>query len=129
MKVKAVLALVVLVALAVVAAAQAYDRQPIRLSGLKPDNWGNTHLNAQNDLKRRYDGLRTAWCTGVIMVGQPRSESTWVDGTTRYWDKGACTGRTWTGKTYALVYDAKGRCGDCFKIYRLRGIGVGDLHG
>jgi hypothetical protein len=130
MKVKATLLVVnVAGALAVVALAQAYDRQPIRVSGLKPDLWGNTYRSAQSDLTNRYDGLRTAWCTGVIMVGYRTSDSTWVAGKTRYWDKSACTGRTWRNKRYWLIYDAKGRCRECFKIYRLRGIGVGQLNG
>jgi hypothetical protein len=119
------------VAAAVVAAgfAQAYDRQPIRIGQLNPDQWGDTNRGAQNSILDRYSGLRTAWCTGVIMIGYPVSDSTWVDGTTRYWDKNACIGKTWSRKSYALIYDAKGRCEECFKIYRLRGIGPGELYG
>jgi hypothetical protein len=45
-----------------------------------------------------------------------------------YWDKHACVGRTYSGKQYALVYDAKGSCGDCFRVYRLSGIGSGELY-
>jgi len=129
MKIKATLLAIAVGALAIVAVAQAYDRQPIRVSGLKPDKWGNTHLQAQKEITNRYGGLRTAWCTGVIMVGHPRSDSTFIIGKTRYWDKQACTGDSFSGRTYALIYDAKGRCDKCFTIYRLRGIGVGELHG
>jgi hypothetical protein len=117
-----------LVLVTAAAASTAYDRQPVRVSGLTPDKWGNTNRAAQADVLDRYTGLRTAWCTGVIMRGYPRSESTWVDGITRYWDKSACTGRAWSGKEYVLIYDAKGRCGECFKIYRLSGIGAGELY-
>jgi hypothetical protein len=126
---KALVAILAAGALALAAVAQAYDRQPIRLSGLTPDGWGFTNLGAEDDLLDRYPGLRTAWCTGVIMVGWPRADSTWVHGQTRYWDKSACAGTTWSGKRYALVYDAKGNCALCFKVYRVRGIGPRELHG
>ena len=125
---KAVLAVLALAALVLATAAQGYDRKPIRLSGLAPDGWGYTNLGAEGDILDRYSGLRSAWCTGVIMVGWPRGDSTWIHGQTRYWDKSACVGRTWSGKQYALVYDAKGQCATCFKIYRLRGIGPRELH-
>jgi hypothetical protein len=126
---KALVAILAAGALALAAVAQAYDRQPVRLSGLTPDGWGFTNLGAEDDLLDRYRGLRTAWCTGVIMVGWPRADSTWVHGQTRYWDKSACVGTTWSGKRYALVYDAKGNCALCFKVYRVRGIGPRELHG
>ncbi|HXG75248.1 MAG TPA: hypothetical protein VNJ53_01630 [Gaiellaceae bacterium] len=125
---RAILAVVALAALVLAVAAQAYDRQPIRLAGLTPDGWGFTNLGAEEDVLDRYDGLRTAWCTGVIMLGWPRGDSTWLHGQTRYWDKSACTGTTWSGKRYALVYDAKGECARCFRVYRLRGIGARELH-
>lgn len=124
--------LVVLTALAALVAAStasSYDRAPVRLAGLTPDRWGYTNLGAEDDLLDRYRGLRTAWCTGVLMIGWPRSSSTWIHGQTRYWDKSACAGTTRTGARYALVYDAKGDCARCFKVYRLRGIGPRGLHG
>lgn len=126
---KALAAIVAAAALALAAGAQAYDRQPIRLTGLTPDGWGYTNLGAEDDLLERYFGLRTAWCTGVIMVGWPLRSSSWIHGTTRYWDKSACVGWTWSGRRYALVYDAKGSCVMCFRIFRLRGIGPRELHG
>jgi hypothetical protein len=124
---KAMLAILALAALLGATAAQGYDRTPIRLSGLTPDGWGYTNLGAEDDLLDRYPGLPSAWCTGVIMVGWPRRDSTWIHGQTRYWDKSACAGTTWSGKRYALVYDAKGKCRICFRIYRLRGIGPREL--
>ena len=125
---KALLVSAAVAALTLAVSADAYDRRPVTLSGLTPDRWGTTHLGAQGDIVDRYPGLRTAWCTGVIIAGWPRSRSSWLDGQTRYWDKHACTGRTYAGKSYALVYDAKGQCVRCFRIYRLRGIGPAELY-
>lgn len=62
------------------------------------------------------------------MVGWPRGDSTWLDGQTRYWDKNACVGKTYSGKDYALIYDAKGNCAKCFRAYRVTGIGAGELY-
>jgi hypothetical protein len=125
---KALVVGIALGALVLATAADAYDRRPIRVAGLTPDRWGNTNLQAQDEITHRYNGLRTAWCTGIVMVGQPRGESTWLNGQTRYWDKNACAGRTWSGKQYALVYDAKGKCAKCFRVYRVTGIGAGELY-
>jgi hypothetical protein len=99
--------------------ARAYDRQPIVLSGLYGDGWGNSTSKAERALLTRYAGIRTVWCEGVIMA-EDRSSSSWLDGYTRYWDKLACGGYTRSGHQFALVYDAKAQY--AWVIYRLRGV-------
>ncbi|HZO95867.1 MAG TPA: hypothetical protein VFB42_00695 [Gaiellaceae bacterium] len=112
--------------LTVVPLAAAYDRAPIRLTGLTPDTWGQTVTTAESQLRGRFPGIRTATCFPVIVAADP-SDSSFVLGTTRYWDKLACGGSTWSGHGFALVYDAKGR--HSWVIYRLRGVTIAALRG
>jgi hypothetical protein len=52
------------------------------------------------------------------MVGHEQ-DSSWIHGTTRYWDKLVCLADV--GSEYVtFVYDAKGAKLDAFTIYRLR---------
>lgn len=105
-------------------AQPAYDRKPIVLYGLYADGWGNSTSNAEEALLKRYAGIRTVWCTGVIM-GDDRENSSWVDGYTRFWDKLACGGYTLSGGTFALVFDAKAHYS--WTIYRLKGVTINEL--
>ena len=97
------------------------------MSGLKPDNWGATNSKARANLHRVYPGIASLSCVGIRMKGYPRSESTWISGGARYWDKLWCSGTTRTGKVFRLVYDAKG--GTRWVIYRLVNISKGELRG
>ena len=72
--------------------ALAFDREPIRLRQLKPDGWGNSTTSSARDVRRRYEATGATYCTGVIMVGHEK-DSSWVHGTTRYWDKLICARR------------------------------------
>ena len=109
------------------ASASAFDRQPVSISGLVPDNFGQSTTRAGQQLEARYPGIRADYCMGVTMLGYPAATSSFVVGLTRYWDKLACVGYTYsTGKTiFALVYDAKGP--HAWIIYRLRGVPVSAL--
>lgn len=128
-QVAAVMAGLVLVVFAVMVfapAAAAYDRPPIRVSRLVPDSWGQSTTKAEVLLHGRFPGIRTATCFPVIMVGYA-SESSFVHGLTRYWDKLACGGSTWSGHSYGLIFDAKGR--RAWVIYRLKGVAITALRG
>jgi hypothetical protein len=107
-----------------VSSASAYDRKPIHMEGLAPDSWGNSVTGSEQALHRRYAGIERVWCFGVIMDGF-ESDSSWVHGLTRYWDKLACGGVVRSGKEFVLVYDGKARYS--WTIYRLRGVSIEDL--
>lgn len=109
---------------AMAGAMSNYDRAPITLSGVYGDGWGNSTSKAENQLRTRYPGIATVWCTGVIMADD-RGNSSWLDNYTRYWDKLACGGYTVSGSQFALVYDAKAQY--AWIIYRLRGVTLNAL--
>ena len=109
---------VVALAAVLCSSALAFDREPIRLRQLKPDGWGNSTTSAARDVRRRYEATGATYCTGVIMIGYER-DSSWIHGTTRYWDKLVCVADV--GSEYVtFVYDAKGAKADSFAVYRLR---------
>jgi len=125
-------ALIGLVAMAVavgaavspVSASVTYDRRPVALSGMTPDGWGQSNTSAQEGLYERFAGIRSVRCTGVIILGHA-SESSWIEGRTRYWDKNFCSGSTRRGPSFTLVRDAKGK--KAWTIYRLKGASLRDL--
>ena len=100
--------------------ALGFDREPVRLRQLKPDGWGNSTTSAARDVRTRYKETGETYCTGVIMVGHEK-DSTWVRGTTRFWDKLFC-GADVGSEFVSFVYDAKGAKADSFAIYRLKHI-------
>lgn len=104
------------------ATAAAFDRQPVTVNGLTPDNWGQSTTRAQTALEGRYPGITVVYCVGALIPGD--SSSSWVHGLTRYWDKLVCAGYTaTTGKTvFSLIYDAKGA--HSWIIYRLHNVSV-----
>jgi hypothetical protein len=104
--------------------ASMYDRPPIVLYGLYGDGWGNSTSRAELQLRSRYDGISTVWCTGVIMADD-RGNSSWINGYTRYWDKLVCGGSIRSGSQFALVYDAKAQYS--WVIYRVRGVTIDGL--
>lgn len=127
------LTLITAVILATVAtaasAANAYDRTPITLSGMTPDYWGFTLTSGANNLIYRYPGIDSkvgVFCVGVIMKGH-ESNSSWLRGVNRWWDKLECGGRTDGGKLFALILDGKGK--HSWIVYRLLGVNVNDLKG
>jgi hypothetical protein len=113
-------------AVAFVGSASAYDRRPVRVSGLSPDSWGIATTVAEAKLRDRYQAITSDYCVGVIMTGH-ETLSSFVHGLTRYWDKVACAGYTTGGKEFALIFDAKSRYS--WTIYRLRGASSADLYG
>jgi hypothetical protein len=119
-------AVVVLACVSLANTAQAYDRSPIRGYGLVPDTWGMSISNAEQKLRARFGGISADYCVGVIIVGH-ESDSSWVSGTTRYWDKLACAGYTRAGHTFGLIIDAKGHSADSWTIYRLKGVTLAAL--
>jgi hypothetical protein len=130
-----VLAALLIVGLSAIAAQAArgeplgasYDREPVALSGLKPDRWGVSITGAENYLYRRYAGIASVRCRGVIMLGWPLSESSWVHGMTRYWDKVFCSGSTRNGRTFSLIADPKSGRSSFGTVYRLKGASIRDL--
>jgi hypothetical protein len=116
----------VAVTAAVPAAVNAFDRKPVTVSGLTPDNWGQSTTRAESQLHARYPGIKVVYCAGVIMAGDAK-DSYFVQGMTRYWDKLVCAGYTYTTGTtpFALIYDAKGA--HSWIIYRLKGVTISAL--
>jgi hypothetical protein len=113
--------------LTVAAASQAFDRPPISISGLTPDGWAQSTTGAQAQLKGRYPGIASVYCTGVKIPGYTAGASSFVRGLTRYWDKLACAGYTRsTGSTvFVLIYDSKGS--RSWVIYRLGNVTIDAL--
>jgi hypothetical protein len=107
-------------ALSMTAVASAFDREPVRLGGMRPDGWGNSITGAAKAVRTRYSDTGTTYCVGVIMKGAEK-DSSWVHGTTRYWDKLACLADNGS-EFVTFVYDAKGAKANSFTIYRLRHI-------
>jgi hypothetical protein len=120
--------LVCCVAGVAVSVAQGYDRAPLRVSGLKADHWGIPTTPAERSLRLRYAGISGVYCVGAIMAEDPE-DSSFLHGLTRYWDKLACFGRTYTtgSQVFALIFDAKGQ--SSWIIYRLKGVSIADLRG
>ena len=96
-----------LVTLALPVAAESYDRKPVTMSGLYPDGWGQSLGGYQEFARDRYADHRV-FCAGIFMRGY-RSDSSWIHGTTRYWDKAFCVAvqdiNVRRGKSFVL--DAK----------------------
>jgi hypothetical protein len=126
MKALIAIPLVCLVA-ALATSASAYDRSPVTVPGLHPDDWTQTITNAEWQLHKRYSGIKNTYCVGVIMQGFA-SDSAVVYGLSRYWDKLLCAGalRRRTG-IFSLIFDQKGSEG--WTIYRLRGASIAELYG
>ena len=103
----------------------AYDRTPVTITGLTPDLYGQSITKAQTQLKGRFPGISSDYCVGVLIPGD--SNSSWVSGLTRYWDKLVCAGYTYTtGKTiFTLIFDGKGP--ESWIIYRLRNMTISAL--
>ena len=103
----------------------AFDRKPVTMTGLTPDNFGQDTTTAEAQLKGRYPGVSAVYCVGISMPGH--SDSSFVQGTTRYWDKLFCSGYTkTTGSTlFTLVCDPKGA--KSWIIYRLKGVTIAAL--
>lgn len=106
---KRVLVLCGLVVLGALAShASGADRTPIVMSGLTPDDWGQAINHADATAHERWPGYARAWCRGIIIAGN-RSRSSFVDGTTRYWDKTFCVAlprrNSYRGSSFVL--DAK----------------------
>jgi hypothetical protein len=106
--------------------AGADERKPIHIGGLKPDTWTMTTSNGEFDLQHRYPNVEkgSVYCIGVIMLGH-ESDSSFVRGENRWWDKLACGGLTTSGKKFAAIVDAKGP--NTWIMYRLIGVSITDL--
>jgi len=113
--------------LTLAAASQAFDRPPISVTGLTPDNWAQSTTKAQQQLMARFPGITSVYCTGIKIPGYTAGASSFVRGMTRYWDKLACAGYTRsTGSTvFVLIYDAKGS--SSWVIYRLGNVTIDAL--
>jgi hypothetical protein len=106
--------------------ASSYDRAPVRVAGLTPDSWGFSISRGEAQLRSRYKGVLSNSCEGVIMIGHV-SDSSFINGMARYWDKLACAGATRIGQQFTLILDAKSAHG--WVIYRLKGVTITALQG
>jgi hypothetical protein len=117
----AALVLVVALGLAAAAPAGAFDRRPVTLRDLTPDNFGYSTTAGERVVRRSY--YRTAeriYCVGVIMRGAER-DSSWVLAPTRYWDKLMCAAVVSPTTAHVFVLDAKKTTR---VLYRLRTIAI-----
>jgi len=104
----------VLIALAMVAIlavaapiAQGFDRAPRYTVSGTPDYWGLSISQAQSLTRSKYQDAPRVYCEGAWIRGH-RADSSWVHGTTRYWDKLVCYALSPNGKAWAaFVSDAK----------------------
>ena len=116
-----------MVVAAVVTATASHAANADRVTGLTPDEWGQTAWTAQANLRARYLRIKRISCVCAVMAERPLNESSWRQGSVRYWDKLTCTGVTSTGKRFSLIYDQVGPT--AWKIYRLEGVSVASLRG
>jgi hypothetical protein len=101
------------------AGAGAYDRKPITIDQAQVDGAGQTISNAEKSVRSRYPKALGVRCTGALIRGH-ESDSYWVAGTARYWDKLYCTLGTSSRTTgLSLIFDPKGK-GNTFLIYRVK---------
>jgi hypothetical protein len=121
----AVLLTALVAALTLAGTASSFDRHPIKVRGLRPDGWGNTVTAGERQLRHRYPGIEYDYCVGVVLAGYPLSDSYWIHGMVRAWDKLACGGYTHNGKAFTLIEDRKGQYR--WVIYRLHGASTPDL--
>ncbi len=106
---KRAILLIVLVALALPIAGQSYDRRPVTLSGMYPDQWGASLGNGMEQVRRNhYPDADRIYCTGIIIAGY-RPDSSWLRGTARYWDKMLCAVKlnSWSDRGVVFVLDPK----------------------
>jgi hypothetical protein len=96
------------------------DRRPVTMSGLTPDNWGQSLSQADATARDKWPSYKRAWCRGIYMSGY-RSESSFLFGSTRYWDKTFCIVAKERNAAYgtSFVLDAKGRSSG-IKMYRVK---------
>jgi hypothetical protein len=114
------------VAVTSASAASTFDRSPIHVAGLTPDRWGQSITKAESALRGRFPGIASDYCVGAIMVGH-ESESSFINGMTRYWDKLVCAGTTTGGQVFALIFDSKGA--QSWIVYRLHNVTIAALRG
>jgi hypothetical protein len=95
-----------------------YDRTPVRLGQLKPDQWGTAATSADAGVRDRYPKGKDFYCVGVIMTGQPLSSSTWLNGITRYWDKFFCHLTLSPNSGLQMIFDPKGK--NTSIVYRVK---------
>ena len=108
MKRLVLIALAMVTVLAVAAPiAQGFDRAPRTTVSGTPDGWGQSISQAQSLTRSKYPAAQRVYCEGA-WIRNHRGESSWVHGTTRYWDKLVCYALSPNGKVWtAFVSDAK----------------------
>ena len=110
------LPLVLAAAVAIIPAAGAFDRQPVRISGATADGYGATISVAEMKVKTRYRSAKSIRCAGALIGGT----SSWMYGINRVWDKLYCTvGTVSRTQGVKLIFDVKGEDGG-FLIYRVK---------
>ena len=117
MKVRIIMLLLAFAAaVALVPAAGAFDRQPVRISGATADGYGATISVAEKKVRTRYPHAKSIRCSGALITGQ----SSWMYGIFRTWDKLYCTvGTVSRTQGVKLIFDVKGADGG-FLLYRVK---------
>lgn len=123
MKVLLVAATIAAISTGVATASES--RQPLIVSGLIADGWGDTSSNDETYLEASYSGISSLTCYGILIKGD-FADSSWIRGLDRDWDKFYCFGVANNGKRFSLISDPKK---GARIIYRLHGISLSELRG
>jgi hypothetical protein len=112
--------LIVLVVLACVGVTAFASATPTA-SGQASDAWLTTRTAAVHKLAGRFKDVAAVRCV------PDRSSATQVFGTTRYWQRFSCSGRTYDRVAFRLRFKATGQCEGCWTISNLSGLSVSHL--
>jgi hypothetical protein len=85
------------------------------------DAWLTTRTAAARVLPIRFKDVASVSCA------PDRASATQISGTTRYWQRFWCSGRTYDRIDFRLRFKAVGQCGSCWTITNLTGLGAAHL--
>jgi hypothetical protein len=87
----------------------------------KSEAWLTTRTVAAHKLPARFKDVSSVACA------PDKTSATQVFGTTRYWQRFWCSGRTYDRLGFRLLYKATGQCSDCWTITNLSGLSASHL--
>jgi hypothetical protein len=85
------------------------------------DSWLTTRTAAAHQLPTRFKDVASVSCA------PDTTSASRVFGTTRYWQRFWCSGKTYDHLSFHLRYRVLGQCGACWTITDLKGVGADRL--